>query len=184
MEVILAPGASGNAASMRRHVDGLSARGVPARAIDLPVRKAETAIEAYAAAAGDLAGRVIGGQSYGGRVASLLAAAAAAPTSATSPVAGPEGLVLFSYPLHRPGAPDRVDRTLHWPAIQRPILFLSGESDPFARIDLLRAAIGDLLPQAQLVTWPRLGHSLTSVLDETLDVVAAFVRGLEAPPRA
>jgi hypothetical protein len=52
---------------------------------------------------------------------------------------------------------------------------LSGESDPFARIDLLRAAVAERLPGAQLVTWPRLGHSLAPVLDEALDRVAAFM---------
>ena len=167
VEVILAHGASGSAASMRPHVDGLRARGMEARAIDLPVRKAETVVDAYGAAAGDLVGRVIGGHSYGGRVASLLAASA-------DP--GPAGLVLLSYPLHRPGAPDREARTVHWAAIRCPVLFLSGESDPFARIDLLRGAIAELLPDAQLVTWPRLGHTLTPVLEAVLDRVAAFAR--------
>lgn len=171
MEIVLAHGASGSAASMRPHVDGLRARGLDARAIDLPVRKAETALDAYLAAAGPLADRVIGGHSYGGRVASLLAASAEP---------GPRGLVLLSYPLHRPGSPDREARTLHWAGIRCPVLFLSGESDPFARIDLLRGAVAELLPDAELVTWPRLGHSLAPVLDVVLDRIAAFVRALPA----
>lgn len=172
MEIVLAHGASGSAASMRSHVDGLRARGLDARAIDLPVRKAETALDAYAAAVGGpLADRVIGGHSYGGRVASLLAASA-------DP--GPAGLVLLSYPLHRPGSPDREARTVHWAGLRCPVLFLSGESDPFARIDLLRGAVAELLPSAELVTYPRLGHSLTPVLADVLDRVAAFVRGLPA----
>jgi len=172
VDIILAHGASGSAASMRPHVDGLRARGLAARAIDLPVRKAETAVPAYLAAAGDIAGNVIGGHSYGGRVASLVAASAAP---------GPAGLVLLAYPLHRPGAPDRDARTVHWPQLRCPVLCLSGESDPFARIDLLRGAIADLLPDAELVTWPHLGHSLAPVLDAVLDRVAAFTRSLQAP---
>lgn len=175
MEIILAHGASGSASSMRPHVDGLRARGLSARAIDLPVRRAETAVDAYLAAAGGLAGGVIGGHSYGGRVASLLAAAAEP---------GPAGLVLLSYPLHRPGAPDRDARTVHWAGIRCPVLLLSGESDPFARIDLLRGAVADLLPAAELITWPRLGHSLAPVLDAVLDRVAGFVRSLGSGPRA
>jgi predicted alpha/beta-hydrolase family hydrolase len=172
MEIVLAHGASGSAASMHPQVDGLRARGLEARAIDLPVRKAETALEAYAAAVrGPLSGRVIGGHSYGGRVASLLAASA-------DP--GPSGLVLLSYPLHRPGVPDRDARTVHWAALRCPVLFLSGESDPFARIDLLRGAVVDQLPAAELVTYPRQGHSLAKVLEDVLDRVAAFVRGLPA----
>lgn len=184
MEIVLAHGASGSAASMRKHVEGLVTRGLQARAIDLPVRRAETATGAYAAAAGALGTRVIGGQSYGGRVASLLAAEVAGEPGATAAPDGPAGLVLFSYPLHRPGSPERTARTSHWAALRCPVLFLSGESDPFARIDLLRESIAELLPDARLVTWPRLGHSLVPVLDEALDRVAAFVGELAGPAPA
>jgi pimeloyl-ACP methyl ester carboxylesterase len=57
------------------------------------------------------------------------------------------------------------------------VLFLSGEADPFARIDLLRAA-AKKLPDARLVTYPRLGHSLSRVLDDALDRIAEFARAL------
>src|SRR6478609_1397218 len=67
-------------------------------------------------------------------------------------------LVLFSYPLHPPGAPEKTEaRIAHWPSIRCPVLLLSGESDPFARIELLRVSVG-LLAHAELVTYPRLGH--------------------------
>ncbi len=53
-------------------------RGVDGLAIDLPVRQAEAAVPVYRARIEELpepaAELVIGGQSYGGRVASLLAA--------------------------------------------------------------------------------------------------------------
>ncbi len=79
-----------------------------------------------------------------------------------------------------PGSPDRaLARTAHWPAIRCPVLLLSGEADPFARIELLRTAVG-LLPVARLVTYPRLGHTLKPVLDEVLDEVAAFLQDLQA----
>ena len=82
---------------------------------------------------------VVGGHSFGGRVASLAAAEPDAPYAA---------LVLFSYPFHPPGQPERTDaRIAHWPSIACPVLLLSGESDPFAQIDLLRAAV-HLLPDA------------------------------------
>lgn len=172
MRVVLAHGASGDATSMRPHVEGLRARGIEATAIDLPVRKAETALDAYRAAAdlradGDPA--VIGGHSYGGRVASLVAA------EGTPAV---RGLVLLSYPLHRPGGPEWEPRTTHWPSIHVPVLLCSGESDPFARIDLLRRAVAERLPSAELVVYPRLGHTLKPVLDEVLDRIAAFVRSV------
>ena len=175
MRVVLAHGASGNAASMRPWVDGLAARGFEAIAIDLPVRKAEDAVGAYRGAAHPDRGTVIGGHSYGGRVASLLAADAGSTVG---------GLILLSYPLHRPGQPDWEVRSAHWPQLRCPVLVLSGESDQFARVDLLRRALAERLPEAQLVTWPRLGHGLLPVKDEALERVAAFLERLPAPAQA
>jgi predicted alpha/beta-hydrolase family hydrolase len=169
MRIVLAHGASGSAASMQPHVDGLRRRGIDALAIDLPVRKAETALGSYRLAAGlDLPGAppaVIGGHSYGGRVASLVAADADVAV----------GLVLMSYPLHRPGQPAWEERSAHWPRIGVPVLLLSGESDPFARIDLLRHAVEARLSDAELVSYPRLGHTLKPVLEDVLDRIAAFI---------
>jgi predicted alpha/beta-hydrolase family hydrolase len=168
MKVWLGHGASGDAASMRPFVDGLRRRGIEAGAVDLPKRKAEDAVPAWRAAVPDGAGTVAGGHSYGGRVASLAAAAGA----------GYSGLVLFSYPLHPPGQPDRTDpRIAHFPEIACPVLFLSGEADPFAKVALLRGAV-TRIPRATLVTYPRLGHTLKPVLDDVLDRVEAFVEEL------
>lgn len=150
-------------------VEGLRLRGVVATAIDLPRRRAEDALPAFHLVVPADKDVVVGGHSYGGRVASL----AAAETDAVF-----AGLVLFSYPLHPPGSPERTDaRIAHWPAIRCPVLLLSGESDPFARIDLLRAAV-PRLANAELVTYPRLGHTLKPVLEDALDRVVAFLRAL------
>jgi uncharacterized protein len=165
--IYIGHGASGNAASMAAHVAGLEKRGLDAQAIDLPVRKAEEAIPAFLDIVPNEPGVVVGGQSYGGRVASLAAA---------RPGARYEALVLFSYPLHLPGRPDLEQRSAHFPSIRCPVLLLSGEADPMARIDLLRLAV-ERLSDAQLVTYPRLGHTLKPVLDDALDRVAAFLRG-------
>jgi predicted alpha/beta-hydrolase family hydrolase len=171
--VYLGHGASGTAASMKPHVDGLRRRGVAATAVELPKRKAEEAVDAYQAQVHGGHPLVIGGQSYGGRVASLLAA--------SRPDLGDgrriDGLVLFSYPLHRPGAPDADVRSGQFAAIECPVLLLSGESDPFARIHLLREAV-KLMRSAELVTYPGLGHGLGPVLDDALDRVAKFVATL------
>lgn len=165
----LGHGASGNAASMTPFVEGLRARGLTASAIDLPKRKAEDAVPAFHEVVPSAADVVVGGHSYGGRVASLAAAEPDAPYAA---------LVLFSYPLHPPGQPERTEaRIAHWPTIECPVLLLSGEADPFARIELLRTGVG-LLPHAELVTYPRLGHTLKPVLDDVLDRVARFLAPL------
>jgi predicted alpha/beta-hydrolase family hydrolase len=154
---------------MTPFVVGLRARGIDAIAIDLPRRRAEDAVATFHLVVPSAPDVVIGGHSYGGRVASLAAAEPEAPYA---------GLVLFSYPLHPPGSPERTDaRIAHWPAIRCPVLLLSGESDPFARIDLLRGCVSRLA-SAELVTYPRLGHTLKPVLDDALDRAAAFISGL------
>lgn len=165
--IYLAPGASGSVAALRPQIAGLGRRGLAARGVTLPRGAAERAVGAYRAAVPDPAVAIIGGHSFGGRVASLLAA--------EQPVAG---LILLSYPLHRPGHPETWEpRTSHWDRIRCPVLLLSGESDPFARIDLLRIAV-TRLPDAQLVTYPRVRHGIGPVLDDALDRIAAWVAGL------
>ena len=114
---------------------------------------------------------VVGGHSYGGRVASLLAAGVNVPAAGRPGIAG---VVCFSYPLHLPGRPEKGLRTEHWPSIAEPMLILEGESDPFARIELLRGAM-PLLARGSLVTWPGLGHGLVPVLDEALDALVAWL---------
>jgi predicted alpha/beta-hydrolase family hydrolase len=177
MPIVIAHGASGSAASMQGHVTGLAQRGFEAMAIDLPLRKAEAAVPAYRQALSELDRTarplVIGGQSYGGRVASLLAAVDPGVC---------DGLICFSYPLHRPGQPDGLARSAHWLMIRVPVLLLSGRSDPFARIDLLEQACAERLPAGRLVTYPKVGHSLKPVLDAALDEVAAFLRAIKAVP--
>lgn len=180
LRVVLGHGASGDATSMAPFVEGLRARGIEAIAVDLPKRKAEDVVPRWLELAPPGPDVVVGGHSYGGRVASLAAAAAASGPGGAA--AGYRGLVCFSYPLHRPGAPELGPRVAHWPAIACPVLLLSGESDPFARIDLLRAAVPQL-PDGELVTYPRLGHGLKPVLADVLDRTAAFILALPEPGR-
>jgi predicted alpha/beta-hydrolase family hydrolase len=119
----------------------------------------------YLAAAPPSTETAIGGHSFGGRVASLLAAEHEYGA-----------VVLLSYPLHAPGAAERWDeRTAHWPQIGCPVLLLSGDRDPFARIELLRDAVRRL-PSARLIVYPGLGHGIGPVFDEALDEVAAFLK--------
>lgn len=151
---------------MAPFVEGLRARGIEADALDLPRRRAEDAVDAFLAQVPDDPDVAIGGHSYGGRVASLAAATGRRRLLA---------LICFSYPLHPPGRPEASEaRTSHWPAIACPVLLLSGESDPFARIELLRAAV-ERLPNGSLVTYPKVGHGLRPVLDDAIDRVAAFL---------
>ncbi|MGZ8563586.1 MAG: alpha/beta family hydrolase [Candidatus Limnocylindria bacterium] len=165
--LVLAPGASGGPERLKPIASALEARGVSVGLVALPKGKAERAVPAYRAALdAEAADVAIGGHSFGGRVASLLAAEAD-----TLPTA----LILLCYPLHAPGRHEAWDaRTSHWPAINCPVLLLSGEADPFARIDLLRTAVGRL-GDATLRTWPRLGHGIGPVLDEAVEEIIGFL---------
>jgi predicted alpha/beta-hydrolase family hydrolase len=147
---------------MRPWVTELAKHGVGATALNLPKSNNDRAIDVFRIAADEQPGAAIGGHSYGGRMASMLAA--------QQPVTA---LVLLSYPLHRPGHPDEL-RIAHWPDITCPVLLLSGDRDPFAKIDLLRREV-KLLPDAELVVYPGLGHGLLSVRVEAAARIATFL---------
>ena len=163
MRVVLGHGASGTAASMKPYVVGFKRRGIDAIAVDLPRGGASSAVPVFIKTSGRGHEVIGGGQSFGGRVASMAAVDADFG-----------GLILFSYPLHRPGFPDQL-RTEHWPQIRCPTLFLSGDRDPFANLDLLKQKI-KLIPGARLVVFKGQGHGLLKVLDQALDVAADFIQ--------
>src|ERR1700680_1029390 len=136
MRVVLGHGASGNAASMKPYVTGFKRRGIDSIAVDLPRGGAERAVPVFIKTSGRGQDVIGGGQSFGGRVASMAAVEADFG-----------GLILFSYPLHRPRFPPQL-RIEHLPSIRCPTLFLSGDHDPFARIDLLKEYI-KLVPNSK-----------------------------------
>jgi uncharacterized protein len=171
--LLLGPGASGGTEALQPMIRALQRLGVGAAPVELPRGTAERALPIYRAAITAATGDApfVGGHSFGGRVASLMAAEDDAPNVA--------GLVLLSYPLHAPGRHAAWDeRTAHWPRLRNPVLLLSGESDPFARIDLLRTAVADRLSgtDAELVTYPGVGHGLAPVVEDAASRIAAFVR--------
>jgi uncharacterized protein len=77
----------------------------------------------------------LGGHSYGGRQATLLAAEAPELVS---------GLLLLSYPLHPPRKPLEL-RTAHFPQLKTPALFVHGSRDPFGSHEEMQTAL-QLLP--------------------------------------
>ena len=110
-------------------------------------------------------GRVfLGGQSYGGRQASMLAAADPGLV---------DGLLLLSYPLHPPGRPQQL-RTAHLPQIETPTLFVSGTKDPFGTIEELEAARKLIPAPSRLIAIESAGHSLLTKKNRA-ELVSAIV---------
>ena len=182
LRVYLGHGASGTAASMAPWVDGLRARGIEAHALELPKRKAEDAVAAYEAQVPDEPGVVVGGHSFGGRVASLAVAGVRVAGAARARVTRTPGSSACPTRCTAPGRPEAAEaRSAHWPAIDVPALLLSGTSDPFARIDLLEAAMPTLRRgrSSRIRTWATGSSRCAS---DALDRIAAFVAGLG--PRA
>jgi predicted alpha/beta-hydrolase family hydrolase len=92
----------------------------------------------------------LGGQSYGGRQASILAAET--PTLA-------DRLLLLSYPLHPPGKPSQL-RTAHFSMLQTPALFVHGSRDPFGTFDELKTALALIPAPVRLLEVEGAGHDL------------------------
>jgi uncharacterized protein len=96
-------------------------------------------------------GRIfLGGHSYGGRQATMLAAEE--PDLVT-------GLLLLSYPLHPPRKPDQL-RTQHLPNLRNPSLFVSGTRDPFGSIEEIQKALLLIPAPTRLLTVEGAGHDL------------------------
>lgn len=73
---------------------------------------------------------LIGGRSMGGRVATMLAAEGLAC----------DGLLLFAYPLHPAGQPEKL-RDAHLAGIQVPVLCFNGTRDALCRRELMERAL-------------------------------------------
>jgi len=181
--LVLTHGAGSNAGAplLVAVAEAFAAAGVAVLRCDLPFRQArphgppfpamaaqDRAGLARAAALlrGRLSGKVfLGGHSYGGRQASMLAADQ--PEAAA-------GLLLLSYPLHPPRrADDR--RTKHFAQLTTPALFVHGTRDPFGSIEEMREALGLIAGAHELVVIEGAGHDLGS--KGTAGKVAAVALG-------
>jgi predicted alpha/beta-hydrolase family hydrolase len=92
----------------------------------------------------------LGGASYGGRQASMLAA--------ENPGLA-DRLLLLSYPLHAPGKPGQL-RTAHFPKLQAPVLFVHGTRDPFGSTEEFQNAIKLIPAPMQMLEIEGAGHDL------------------------
>jgi uncharacterized protein len=101
----------------------------------------------------EISGRVfLGGHSYGGRQATMLAAAQPGLADA---------LLLLAYPLHPPRKPDQL-RIDHFPNLNTPALFVHGSRDGFGSVEELTAALKIIPSRTGLVAIQGAGHELIS----------------------
>jgi predicted alpha/beta-hydrolase family hydrolase len=98
-------------------------------------------------------GRVfLGGHSYGGRQASMLAA---------SDPAVADALLLLSYPLHPPKRPEQM-RTAHFQNLRTPALFVHGVTDGFATTEEMTEALKLIPAHTEVIHVEHAGHELIS----------------------
>jgi uncharacterized protein len=113
------------------------------------------------------ANAIIGGRSMGGRAASMLAAEG-------FPC---RGLLLFAYPLHPAGQPEKL-RIAHLPDIKVPVLCFNGTRDALCRRDLMEKHV----PPAWNMQWLEgADHSLkgAAVLAEIGETTRRWLSGLQ-----
>jgi predicted alpha/beta-hydrolase family hydrolase len=94
----------------------------------------------------------LGGHSYGGRQASMLAADEPGIAAA---------LLLLSYPLHPPQRPEEL-RTAHLSRLETPALFVHGVRDGVATSDELAAAVRLIPASTRILSVLGAGHELLS----------------------
>jgi predicted alpha/beta-hydrolase family hydrolase len=123
---------------------------------------------------------VLGGRSMGGRYCSMVAGAEADPVPCL-------GLLLLGYPLHPAGRPDQL-RTAHFPRLDMPVLFVSGDRDALAGREALEQA-AKAIPGPVAFHWiegadhgyrvpKRSGRTPADVVAEVAEVSATWVNAL------
>lgn len=110
----------------------------------------------------------LGGHSYGGRQATMLAADE--PGLA-------DGLLLLSYPLHPPSKPDQ-PRTQHFPRLRVPSVFVHGTNDPFGSLDELTAALALIPTRTKLIPVAGAGHDLKRGRIDWAPAIATLLAGV------
>src|ERR1700678_458512 len=139
-------------------VDAFCASGLTVLRCDLPFRQSRPSVPpprgsaerdqqglaaAVASVRPETSGRVfLGGHSYGGRQASMLAAEEPGLVDC---------LLLLSYPLHPPQKPGEL-RTAHFSRLQIPALFVHGTRDGFGSIEELTSALKLIPARTELLS--------------------------------
>ena len=151
--------------AMESNAQGLAERGVATLRYQFPYmekgskrpdspRIAHAAVRAAAAEALRIASDLplfAGGRSFGGRMTSQ--------AQADAPLPGVRGLAFLGFPLHPAGKPG-IDRAEHIARVEVPMLFVSGDRDALADLDLLKPVVDSLGDRATLHLIANADHSL------------------------
>ena len=151
--------------AMESNAQGLATRGIAtlryqfpymekgSKRVDAP-KVAHAAVRAAVREAARLAPDLplfAGGRSFGGRMTSQAQAIEALP--------GVHGLAFIGFPLHPAGKPS-TDRAEHLAQVQVPMLFVSGDRDALAELELLKPVVAELGDRATLHLIEAADHSL------------------------
>ena len=122
---------------------------------------------------------VAGGKSFGGRMTST--------AQAEDPLSGVRGLVFLGFPLHPPGRPGD-KRAEHLAQVRIPMLFLQGDRDEFADLNLLKPVVKRLGAGATLYlveggdhsfhVLKRSGRTDSDVMSELVDAIGKWTAGI------
>ena len=151
--------------SMESNAQGLAERGIATLRYQFPYMEkggkrpdppkiAHAAVRAAAAQAALLAPDLplfAGGRSFGGRMTSQ--------AQADAPLPGVRGLAFIGFPLHPAGKPG-IERAEHLARVQVPMLFVSGDRDALAEMELLQPVVAGLSDRAELYVVRGADHSL------------------------
>ncbi len=121
---------------------------------------------------------IIGGRSMGGRAASMMTAKGFAC----------DGLLLFAYPLHPAGQPEK-PRDAHLPSIKVPVLCFNGTRDALCTPDLMEVALKSVNTTWNMHWLPGADHSFhvlkssgttdAAVLTEVGEATHVWIRDLK-----
>jgi hypothetical protein len=171
--------------SMESNARGLAQRGIATLRYQFPYMEkgggrpdppkiAHAAVRAAAATAAELAPDLAlfaGGRSFGGRMASQ--------AQADAPLPGVRGLAFLGFPLHPTGKPG-IERAEHLARVHVPMLFVSGDRDTLAELDLLKPVVAGLGKLATLHVVVDADHSLKVPAKSARTAVEAEAEALDA----
>jgi len=138
-----------------------------------PPKVAHAAVRAAVAEAARLAPELplfAGGRSFGGRMTSQ--------AQALEPLPGVRGLAFLGFPLHPAGKPG-IERAEHLAKVGIPMLFVSGDRDALAEIELLKPVVAGLGERVTLHIVAGADHSFRVAAKEAeaIEALATWIVG-------